>query len=266
MDVLHWIEFAVLWAAALVGGAAVLPYTLKLLTASAQGKPPRMGTRTLLLLSWAQTAFLAAIAIGLGLPASHAIGLGAPYLEAALGGAAAGPAPAVMLRLAIGLGAVGGLVLLLADLLFLPRLPRELLATARNTTLAENFAASFYGGLNEEFLFRLFVMSAVAWLLSWVWHTSAGLPTTAVYWGANGIAAGLFGLGHLPAAKGLLGRITPLVAIRSLLLNGWVGLTCGWLFWRYGLEAAVVAHFTVDIVYHVGGTLLLRLLDRRRSG
>jgi membrane protease YdiL (CAAX protease family) len=69
----------------------------------------------------------------------------------------------------------------------------------------------------------------------------------------------LFGIGHLPALKSLLGRISPLMLARSLLLNAPIGLICGWLFWTYGIEAAIVAHFSADIVYHVFGTVVMRL-------
>jgi hypothetical protein len=41
-------------------------------------------------------------------------------------------------------------------------------------------------------------------------------------------------------------------------LNVPIGLICGWLLCRFGIEAAIAAHFTADVIYHVGGTLLLR--------
>ena len=34
-------------------------------------------------------------------------------------------------------------------------------------------------------------------------------------------------------------------------LNGLVGLVCGWLFLRRGLEHAMLAHFAGDLVLHV---------------
>jgi membrane protease YdiL (CAAX protease family) len=79
-----------------------------------------------------------------------------------------------------------------------------------------------------------------------------------VFWIANIITTILFGLGHLPALKNLLGAISRPMVARSLLLNAPVGLVCGWLFWTYGIEAAIIAHFSADIVYHVFGTLVLR--------
>ena len=62
----------------------------------------------------------------------------------------------------------------------------------------------------------------------------------------------------------VMGRLSTLVVARSLVLNTPVAVVCGWLFWRVGIEAAIVAHFMVDIVYHVIGTALLRLNDRVR--
>src|SRR6266487_2360389 len=180
-------EFGILFAAALVGGLAVMPYSLRLLKASSQSKPLKVPVPMLLLLSFLQTAVLFAIAIGVGLLTAHAIGLGAPYIEAVIAGNGSMQAVALMLPSAVALGVLGGLALLLLDLLFLPHLPEALLDTARKTSLWGNFAASFYGGLNEEFLMRLFGLSVLAWLLSRVWHTSTGLPPNAIFWLANAI-------------------------------------------------------------------------------
>jgi len=34
-------------------------------------------------------------------------------------------------------------------------------------------------------------------------------------------------------------------------LNGLGGLAFGWLYWKQGLESAMIAHFSADIVLHV---------------
>lgn len=259
-----WPEFGILFAASLIGDLAVLPYISQLIQSSVQrtGKPLKMSMPMLLLLSFFQTALLLGIAVGIGLLAAHAIGLGAPSVEAALAGKSVVPAMATMLPPAIALGVLGGLILLTIDLLFLPHLPEPLLDTVRKISLWQNFIASFYGGFAEEFLMRLFGFSVLAWLLSRIWHTTAGMPTDPVFWIVNIAMALLFGLGHLPTVASLLGQITPLMFARTMLLNGIVGLAFGWLFWQYGLEAAVIAHFIADIIYHCTGTLVLRLNDR----
>jgi membrane protease YdiL (CAAX protease family) len=34
-------------------------------------------------------------------------------------------------------------------------------------------------------------------------------------------------------------------------LNGLAGVAFGWLYWKRGLESAIVAHFSADIILHV---------------
>ena len=214
-----------------------------------------------LLLSFAQNAVLFCVVLALGLLAARAVGLGAPYLEAALGGPAPDRSPGEMLVWSLGLGGVGGALLLTIDLILIPHLP-ALLALARKTSLWENLTASIYGGLNEELLFRLLGLSGMAWLLSRLWRTPSGHPTSATLWSANVIMAVVFALGHLPGTLAITGSITPLLVGRTLILNVPIGLICGWLLWGFGIEAAIAAHFTADVVYHVGGTLLLRANNR----
>jgi hypothetical protein len=245
---LLWPEFGILFAASLVGSAAVLPYGLRLLP---KDKPLKFSKPVLFLLSIIQGAVLFALVIGLGLMAAHAIGLGAPYIEAVLIMKAL-PAP-IGLIVALVLGSIAGGVLLIADLCFVPYWPQALRDTALKTTLLENFLASFYGGINEELLVRLFGFSVLAWLLLFVMN-----PTLLVFWISNIIMTVVFGLGHLPALKKLLGSIPRAMFFRSISLNAPLSLLCGWLFWTYGIEAAAVAHFSADIVYHVLGTLVLR--------
>jgi membrane protease YdiL (CAAX protease family) len=42
-----------------------------------------------------------------------------------------------------------------------------------------------------------------------------------------------------------------MVVFRTLVLNALGGLAFGWLFYRHGLEHAMAAHFSADIVVHV---------------
>jgi hypothetical protein len=256
-----WAQFLILYAAALVGAAALTPFASRLIKSSA--KPLKLAPAALLLISFVQSAVIFAAVTALGLLAAHAVGLGAPVVAALAAGRAPTPALLSGVLKGVELGALGGLILAGVDLVLLPRLPAKLLDLTRETSLFENFAACFYGGVDEELLTRLLGMSGVAWLIARLWHTPSGAPTQAGFWTANIAMAVLFGLGHLPATRNLLGRITPLVLARALALNGVIGVLCGWLFWRYGIEAAIAAHFSADIVYHVGGTELIRLNDRR---
>ncbi|MBU7029500.1 MAG: CPBP family intramembrane metalloprotease, partial [Theionarchaea archaeon] len=79
-------------------------------------------------------------------------------------------------------------------------------------------------------------------------------------WSANILAAVIFGLGHLPTAIAIGIPLTALFVTRTVVLNGIGGVAFGWLYWKQGLESAMMAHFTVDIVLHVLFVLILSLL------
>jgi hypothetical protein len=110
-----------------------------------------------------------------------------------------------------------------------------------------------YGGIVEEILLRLFVMTLIVWLMSRVlglFGIQQTLPTW-VFWWAIGLSALLFAAGHLPVTFTMLcpvgGDCTPLI-VRALLLNGIGGIGFGYLYWRYGLTTAMVSHMAVHVV------------------
>ena len=81
-----------------------------------------------------------------------------------------------------------------------------------------------------------------------------GQPSLKILWLANVIVAILFGLGHLPATM-LLFPLTPLVIARAIILNGLAGLAFGYLYWTRGLESAMLAHFSGDMILIVSTRL-----------
>jgi hypothetical protein len=257
-----WTEFAILFSAAVVGIACVTPYTLDL-TREAFAKAlerMRQPRWVLVLLQTAQSIVLLGLATGLGLLIAPHVGLGALLLEGLLAGknvtsqAAAMVAPALLL----GIGS-SALMLLLEITVFWPRLPPSMRETFPIPALWKRLLASVYGGVDEEILLRLFLLSLLAWLIALVWHQPGGNPTTGALWLATILAALIFGMGHLPATAAVV-RITPLLVGRALLLNGVVGVATGYLYWRYGLEAAMLAHFAADIMLHgVGDSIALRV-------
>jgi membrane protease YdiL (CAAX protease family) len=119
---------------------------------------------------------------------------------------------------------------------------------------------SFSAGVTEEVIFRLFLLTTLAWLGSLVFRDSEGRPNLAILWIATILVAVLFGLAHLPAAMSIGIPLTPLVIIRSIVLNGVAGIAFGWLYWTRGLESAMVAHFSTDIVLHVLFVLIAPML------
>jgi hypothetical protein len=277
----NWKIFFILLAASVFGVIAVLPYTLAL-QADALAKMT-LPMPLVLLISALQSVVLFAVAILIGLFLANRIGLGLPILEAKLAGESVAARIQAILLPSISLGVAGSILIIALDrFVFAPALQTQLgsAANALNLQTAQPAAwkgllASFYGGIDEEILLRLFVFSLLAWLGKFVSHTPAGpalpapalhrtqdgvpqvqvsaskgRPTLAVLWIANILAAILFGLGHLPATATLI-ALTPLVIVRAVVLNGLVGIAFGYLYWTRGLESAMLSHFSADIVLHV---------------
>lgn len=256
-SIINWRVFFILWIAAIVASIAILPYALELQSSTLESIDLPIPLPALLTLQLLQGAILFAIIIFAGMLFASRVGLGTPILDLLTRGEAVSDKVRALLPISIGLGVIAALLIIGIDILLQPALLRELGDSAsaldsQNIQPAawKGFLASFYGGIAEEILLRLLVMSFLAWLGRFISKTQEGKPTSAVFWIANLLAAVLFGLGHLPATAALF-PLTPLVITRAILLNGIGGVIFGWLYWKRGLEAAMVAHFSADIVLHV---------------
>ena len=112
------------------------------------------------------------------------------------------------------------------------------------------FAASLlYGGIIEELMLRLFLMSLLVWI-GWKLFAkskdSEAIPSW-IYLGGIIVAAILFGLGHLPATAQAVELTTPIV-IRAIVLNGVGGIGFGYLYWKIGLSHAMYAHMITHVI------------------
>jgi len=107
-----------------------------------------------------------------------------------------------------------------------------------------------YGGITEEILLRWGVMAPIAFGLWWVRNRIGERmeePPAAVLWVAIVASAVAFGVGHLSALAPTF-DLTPVLVVRTVLLNAIVGVALGWLFWRRSLETAMVAHAAFHVV------------------
>lgn len=242
--------FSLLLLGAIIGVVAIIPYALAL-----QPLPPALQGQLglVLLASIVQNGILFGIASALGLWLGGKVGLGAPMLRDWLAGNPEAPrAFRAGLPLAVALGVGSSVLVAVLDLaIFQPFMPAPLVAMTNAALVPpawQGFLASFYGGINEELLLRLFLMSLLVWIGCKL--SRAATPGHAVAWTANILAAVLFGAGHLPATAALF-PLTAVVVIRALLLNGLIGVAAGWLYWRRGILLAMAAHFSADIELHV---------------
>lgn len=242
--------WAVIALACLLGVFLGMPYSELLI---AHGPAARHGGGPLgrLALQFASTIVVTWPLIAVGLALGGRIGLGAPLLTAGF----AGEPVAQHARAALGRGAALGLglgaALLLAFSVFKGPLEATFLGPAPAQPPAwAGVLAAFSAGVQEEALLRLFLMTAFAFAASRV------LALPAALWMANGLAALVFGALHFGNVFALGMHLNLGVAGYVLLLNGTVGVLCGWLYARDGIEAAVVAHTACDLVLHGLGAAL----------
>lgn len=109
----------------------------------------------------------------------------------------------------------------------------------------------FYGGITEELMVRLFGMTLIVWLLARITKKEKEEIPDSFYYIAIFLTAILFGLGHLPATIQIFGELSTIIVTRTLALNGLLGLWFGYLYWRKGLEYAIIAHMSADFFVHV---------------
>jgi len=105
-----------------------------------------------------------------------------------------------------------------------------------------------YGGIIEEVMLRLFLMSLIAFLLWKLFFRKRETVPTGVLIAANLIAAALFAAGHLPATAQTIGTLTPMHLLRCFLLNGAFGMLFGRLYRKYGIQYAMLSHALLHIV------------------
>ncbi|MGZ0049490.1 CPBP family glutamic-type intramembrane protease [Brevibacillus gelatini] len=137
----------------------------------------------------------------------------------------------------------GGVVALVDRSFFQP----QMTVKRREDPISNRFfglLSSFYGGVCEEVLMRLGVMTVAVFLAQ-----KLGLGGIS-YWLGIAVAAIAFACAHLPGNYMTYGK-SSVVTRWTLLLNGMLGILFGCLFWQYGLEAAIISHFCADIVLHV---------------
>lgn len=230
---------------------AVMPYAMALSPGLFARLP--LPLHVVLLAQCLQALLLFTLLSWAGFRLADAAGLKARALPAVAARSAAGPSSRRGLGMAAIAGCLVGLALLGLGAISEPLMPAAIGASLPGIALWKRLLAAFYGGIAEELVCRLFLMSLLVWLASRVLARPGARPDPRAAWTGVVGAALVFGLLHLPAAA-TLWPLTAMVVVRIVALNAAGGIVFGWLYWRRGLAHAMVAHFFADVVLHgVGG-------------
>lgn len=246
-----WSLFFCLLLVCVPGVLVTVPNTIRTITRVAEGRlPPDQEMPSLgvmIAASAVQSLILFAIAAAVGTALAPRLGLRAPVFEALVGGRPLWPAiqPMLLPSLLVGIG--GALVFLAAYYwLFRPGLDAQTVRAMEGLRTGIGIRGRLlYGGIAEEVLTRWGLMTLFIWLGSLL----AGSPSRLVVWLAIVVSGVLFGLGHAPGYLAAGCRKSPMFFTAMISLNLWASLIFGWLFWRVGLEAAMMAHMLFHLVW-----------------
>lgn len=241
---------------------AIIPFTLALTSTTLEP-----GQEWLVLLQTALSVIIYSLLAGIGLFFATRIGLGLPFVESWLEKKPLERSFREVLIIAILVGIAVGIVIIGLDrFIFTGQV--EATIEELGISLSEDIRppawqgllAAFSAGVTEEVIFRLFGLSLLAWIGGLISRDTEGRPRLIVLWIANILIAVSFGLAHLPATAAVGLPLNALIISRAILLNGIGGVIFGWLYWTFGLESAMLAHFSADIVLHVILVLLAPIL------
>ena len=252
----NWRVFLALVGLIIPAAFAIVPFSLHLLNTYSE-TDAIMPKWEIIVVNALINGLLIAVLGGIGLIIANRIGLGMPFVESRI----KHEAIPYRFRNAVAIGWIAAVgfalsILILQNWVFGP--PMQTLFEEIGYTVPEEsvtpplygFLAAISAGITEETIFRLFGLSLLAWLGGLLFHDSDGRPTLAVLWTANILFALAFGAAHLPGAATLGWPINTLIVTRTLVLNGIGGIILGWLFWTFGLETAMLAHFLTDVILY----------------
>jgi hypothetical protein len=242
----------------LAGMAGVLSFLLVDLSAVLSLIPVQAGTEIptftplLKLLSLIQPSILLGLAVLVGVTLAPKVGLSAPAAEGAASGSAIGPVLRSQLIPGLVGGALGGIAVVVVAALCKPFMsPDTSERISGFTRLLPIPTRLLYGGITEELLLRWGVMTALVWATWRVLQKRQSTPGTTCFVTAILISSLVFGIGHLPIAYMLFPQVSAAVVVLVIVANSAFGLVAGYLYWKRGLESAMIAHMFGHLVMAV---------------
>lgn len=212
--------------------------------------PPELPPPALLkLVSVIQPAVMTTLAVVVGAWLSPKVGLHSPAAEAAAGGEPffAKLKPQILPGLIAGLAT--GVALVVIWIIAKPFFSAEFITRAEDFNKFMPAITRFlYGGFTEELLLRWGVMTFLVWGLWRLFKKNKDTPAPVWFVAAIVVSALVFGIGHLPIASMLAGGLTLPLVIYVITGNSIFGIAAGFLYWKKGLEAAIIAHISAHVV------------------
>lgn len=153
----------------------------------------------------------------------------------------------ISFKYSVILGIISGFLLILPDIFLFNKVSFDISKIYSNKP-SFNFIMSgiTYGGVVEEILMRLFLMSLVSLIIYKIFYKNKKINHK-VYIISNIVISIIFALGHLPNTAMMM-DLSFVVILRCMLLNGVFGLIFGYVYRRYGIIYSIITHSLTHIV------------------
>ncbi len=182
------------------------------------------------------------IAIVVGLYLGRVVGLGAPLLESWMNGEEIGDRAVSFLKITFALGSCVAVVKFVLDRFLFSQFVPSLLMQWKQIPFGLRWIIPFEQGIGDEITFRLFWMTILVWIIYKIQKPESAQPTPKGVWTAILIAT-IFSIpGILFWSSGLV------IKLQLVVLTAVGGIVFGWLYWRKGIESAILAHFISSVV------------------
>lgn len=196
--------------------------------------------------------------VGLGCLAACRAGFAPTALRRRLAAASPAPRLAELIYAAAGAAAVSIFATRIAQMIVVKALWSPSLATTTPANIKEAGRKSFElfkahpvavgvgFPIIEEIHFRLFLMTALVWLIIKLLRAPAGKLGATGWWTAIVIQGLAFGAIHAATGEGTLWW-EPRAVQMLLEPRAAAGIVLGYVYWRWGLETSIAAHVLADL-------------------
>lgn len=210
----------------------------------------RFSSQAIKLLTLINPSFMLLVAVATGTALYNKVNLSVPTVSSLLKIETPRVTFLEQLKFGIPLGLLAGILVMLISFAFSSVIPQEFkdLESKVEVTLLARFG---YGGITEELLMRFGLMTVLVWGVSKIMKRL----NNAVYWIGIGLTSIIFALGHFPMIFYAVSEPSIAMLLYSLIGNSIAGLFFGWLYWKKGLESAMIAHLFTHVAMVTIGIL-----------
>lgn len=232
-----------------VGVLSILPLIPKLL--ALQPEKPPIPLELIQAIAVAQSTILVLIMVWVGAVFAGKVGLTSPVIFAIGGPENIFKKFGTQIIPAILGGVVGGIFLVMFFNAASAYLPPEFI-NAGDALSPPWDTKILYGGITEEILIRWGLMSFIVWMFYRITQRKNTKVKAHNYVLGIVVSSLIFGASHLPIAFTITTEVTAYLITYIIIGNTAFGLIAGYLFWKRGLECAMVAHMLAHITMIAG--------------